>query len=195
MMTNPEWLPGYSGQTVDEILALADKYRTDSLVVALEEAVQQKLERVGEQKLSEEERTILAIEALEREVNNGGYSQFFTNSSSEYAPIIVDALMRIDCPEVGKLTRRAIEALKPAAWTAGGIAAAVAAYAEEEDSRLESKAPGILQRLPVDQNDPSGHDAVWEELDACDRLYYSGGENIAGQLFEFVKANKHAIQL
>ncbi len=33
----------------------------------------QKLVRFGEDKLTSEERIILAIEALEREVNNGGY--------------------------------------------------------------------------------------------------------------------------
>ena len=38
-------------------------------------------------------------------------------------------------------------------------------------------------------------DALEKELDTCDGLYYHSGEDIAGQLFEFVRANKHAIQL
>jgi hypothetical protein len=194
-MENLEWLPEYSGQTVEELLALAAEYRVDSLIVALEQALDQKSARVGEQKLSEEERIVLAIEALEREVNNGGYSQFFTNSSGEYTPIIYESLVRIQCPEVGKITRRAIEALGPSTWTAGAIASSVAAYAEEENHHFESKGGSTFQRLPVDPNSPSKHDAIWIELDQCDQLYYRATENIAQKLFEFVKTNKQAIQI
>jgi hypothetical protein len=194
-MKELEWLPEYSGQSVDEILALTDLYRVDSLVVALEQAVDQKSARVGEQNLSREERIILAIEALEREVNNGGYSQFFTNSSSEYAPIIHEALERIECSEVAKITRRAIDALGPATWTAGAIASSVAAYAEEENQHFERKGGSTFQRLPVDPSSPSKHDAIWIELNQCDQLYYNAGDHIAEKLFEFVKANKHAIRI
>jgi hypothetical protein len=194
-MEKLEWLPEYSGQTVDEILALTDRYRVDSLVVALEQALEQKSARVGELNLSQEERIILAIEALEREVNNGGYSQFFTNSSSEYAPIIFGSLERIGCPEVAKITRRAIEALGPSAWTADAIAISVTAYAEAESQRWASTNSVTFKRLPVDPIAPSKHDSIWIELDQCDQLYYRAGEDIAGKLFEFVKANKHAFQI
>jgi hypothetical protein len=40
-------------------------------------------------RLTDEERIILDIEALEREVNNEGYARFFVNSSKEFAPIII----------------------------------------------------------------------------------------------------------
>ncbi len=55
--------------------------------------------------LSDPEQTVLAIEALEREVNNGGYQQFFINSSKEYIPIIVKALEAIGCPKIAHLTK------------------------------------------------------------------------------------------
>jgi hypothetical protein len=45
------WLNAYSGETVDELLALEGKYRIDSLVVAFEQAMDQKAARVGENKL------------------------------------------------------------------------------------------------------------------------------------------------
>jgi hypothetical protein len=109
-MANLRWLDGYSGQTVEELLALASDYRTDSLVVVLEEAIGQKAARLGEQSLSGEERLVLAVEALEREVNNGGYRQFFLNSSKEFAPMIVDSLRRIGCPKTAAITSDAIEA-------------------------------------------------------------------------------------
>jgi hypothetical protein len=113
-MPDHQWLDGYNGESVDELIALEGKYRTDSLVLAFEQAMDQKAARVGENKLTAEERITLAIEALEREVNNGGYGQFFVNSSREYAPIIVDALRRIGCPKTAEITQKALSMVQQA---------------------------------------------------------------------------------
>jgi hypothetical protein len=83
-MSDLEWFEGYSGQTADELLSLEGKYRTESLVVAFHQSVEQKWAREGDDALSMEERMIPAIEALESEVNNGGFAQFFVNGSNEY---------------------------------------------------------------------------------------------------------------
>jgi hypothetical protein len=112
-MADLQWLDGYGGQTVDELIGLERKHVTSSLVLAFEQALHQKAARVGASKLSEEERVILAVEALEREVNNGGYDQFFVNTP-EYAPIIVDALRRIGCPKTAEITDRAVKAVQRA---------------------------------------------------------------------------------
>src|SRR5579862_9885762 len=111
-MTDLQWLDGYSGQTVDQLLALEGKYRIDSLVLAFEQAMDQKAAEVGEESLTEEEGIILAIEALEREVNNGGYGQFFVNSSRAYAPVIVPALGRIGCPRTADITQKALNVVE-----------------------------------------------------------------------------------
>lgn len=91
MIQEPRWLD-YSGQTIEEIVSAADQYRTDSLVVAVEAAILQKVERLGEESVSEAESLVLAIEAMEREVNNGGYHQFFFNSSRVFTPVVARAL-------------------------------------------------------------------------------------------------------
>ena len=62
---------GYSGQSADQLLSLEGMYRIDSLVRAFEQAITQKAQRGGVQSLTDEERIVLAVEALEREVNNG----------------------------------------------------------------------------------------------------------------------------
>ena len=111
-MPELQWLDGHNGESVDDLIALEVKYRTDSLVLAFEEALDKKAARLGDAKLSDEERVILAIEALEREVNNGGYDQFFVNSSREYAPIIVNALRRIGCPKVAEITQKALKIMQ-----------------------------------------------------------------------------------
>lgn len=101
-----EWFDGYSGQTVDQLLSSKGSYRTDSLVLAFEQALSQK--SVRDIPLTEAEQTVLAIEALEREVNNGGYDQFFRNTS-QFAASIVNALRRIGCEKTAKITQQAVE--------------------------------------------------------------------------------------
>jgi hypothetical protein len=164
-MSDLKWLDGYSGQTVDELLLLEAECRIDSLVLAFEQAVDQKAARLGVDALSGEERIVLAIEALEREVNNGGYGQFFLNSSREFAPTIVQALVLIGCPKTAAITQRAIDALHLPALSVEAIEAAMS----DEGSEAE--------------------------LNECDNSYYQAGEDIAGQLFAFIKANKDAIAL
>jgi hypothetical protein len=165
-MAKLPFLQSYSGQTAEQLLSLEGEYRIDSLVLIFEEALGKKAYRYGDGALSAEENVILAVEALEREVNNGGYSQFFENSSQEYAPIIVPALIRIGCPETAKITQRAIESLHLPDLSIEAIEAVVAA--DEMNS---------------------------EVLNDCDNSYFGRGEDIAGQLFAFIKKNKDAITL
>lgn len=168
IMSKEKWLDAYAGQTTDELIALQGEYRTDSLVLAFEQALDQKAERVGREGLTREELVILAIEALEREVNNGGYNQFFINSSKEYAAVVVDALKRIGCAETAQLTQRAIEAL----GIEGPVTiAAIDRVMENEDSERDDK------------------------LGACDEHYFDVAGDLAGPLLEFIKGNKDKITL
>ncbi len=166
-MSELKWLDEYSGQTTDQLIALEGKYRTDSLVVAFHQAVDQKWARVGEEALSEEERVIPAIEALESEVNNGGYEQFFVNSS-EYAPIIVDALNRIGCIETAELTQQAIDHL--------GIEGPISVEA--------------IDRVMEEENEERD-----ENLGECDNRYYEVAGDLADPLLEFIKSNRDKIIL
>jgi hypothetical protein len=166
-MQNLQWLDRYSGQTVAELIALEGKYRTDSLLLAFEQAVDQKAARVGENLLSDEERIILAIEALEREVNNGGYGQFFVNSSREYAPIMVDTLRRIGCPKTAEITKKAVWIVQKTPMT----------HEEIENGTWE------------ENEERQG------ALSECDSLYFERPENIEESLFAFIKANRAKIEL
>ena len=160
------WLDEYKGESVDELIALAGKYRTASLVLAFEQAMDQKVARVGEDKLTIEERIILAIEALEREVNNGGYSQFFFNSSRAYAPIIVDALQRIHCPVAAKITQKALQIIQQASLT---------------DEEIEN---GTWEENEV----------IKDARGECDSLVFECEDNIEENLFAFIIANRSRIE-
>lgn len=162
-----KWLERYSGQTVEELLFLEGKFRIDSLIMAFEQGVSQKATRGGNDSLTDEERIILAVGALEREVNNGGYDQFFSNSSREFASTIVDSLHRIGCEKTAKITQRAIKALGISDLASGAIESVMAT----EDEQRE------------------------EKLSRCDDVYYKSREPIAERLFAFIKANKADIRL
>jgi hypothetical protein len=167
-MADLKWLDKYSGQSTDELIALEGEYRTDSLVCAFEQAIDQKAARVGPRGLSDEERIVLAVEALEREVNNGGYDQYFVNSSSEFAPMIVEALNRIGCREAASVTQDAISAL----GLQGPVSAEAIADAMAEES---------------DERDTSLH--------VCDDSYYERVGDLSKPLLEFIKVNRERIRL
>ncbi len=193
-MGKPFWDQGYSGQTLEQLLSLEEKYEDWSLLFPLELAIQAKAEKVGLIGLSDAELTVLAIEALEREVNNGGYSQFFLNSSREFAPILVDSLVRIGCPRTGDLSKRAIEALEPASFSVEDINRAVDAYCEKERQHWVPQARGaVFMRKPSDPHE-SAHDKMWDVLNQCDEEFFKTPENIGGKLFAFVKQNRDRIE-
>ena len=166
-MNELEWLNNYSGESTEELLALEGKYRTDSIVVAFDQALQQKEYHQGVDSLTEEELVVLAVEALENEVNNGGYDQLFRNSP-EYAQWFVTALERIGCDGVARLTEEALAKL--------GI------EGEVSQSSVE-------QAMQTD--DPDRDDA----LAACDERYFEVAGDLAGPLLEFIKKHKDQISI
>jgi hypothetical protein len=120
-MTQLPCFKEYEGQTIDEIIALRGFFRDDTLVGAIETALIERegwfdldSERIERAilALTEAERVVMAIEAMEREVNNGGYEQFFINSSKHFAPYIVEALQIIGCTGFADLAASAIAELR-----------------------------------------------------------------------------------
>jgi hypothetical protein len=167
-MAELKWLDGYSGQSVDQLIALAAGHRVDSIVLAFEQALQP-AERDGLSRLNEAELTILAIEALEREVNNGGYHQFFLNTP-EHAASVVAALKRIDCPKTAEISARAVSLV--------GLRHPFAT--EQVEAALAKDADGRLIEVLIEQ---------------CDGAYYDSGEPIADLLFAYIQANRGSIRL
>jgi hypothetical protein len=167
-MTEPVFLERYGGQSLEELIAMEATHRIDSLVLAIESALDRKAADRGAATLSPAERAVLAVEALEREVNNGGYDQFFLNSSRAYAGDIERALRAIGCPGQADIARRAVEAL--------AIQGAVTAEA-------------------VEAAHSAGGDDLFDALSSLDDEYYASDEPIADRLFDFVKANQAAIRL
>lgn len=157
----------YSGETTNELLGYPAQEQREALVRAFEEGLLRKATRTAERALSTEERTILAVRALDRAVNNGGYHQFFCNSSKRFAPEIVQSLSRIGCRRTAKITQRAIKALRAAPLTVAGIEAAMRKTNEERD----------------------------RELERCDECFYRSPQGISRRLYAFVKSKRKRVRL
>jgi Domain of unknown function (DUF4375) len=156
------FLNRYRGESLDELIAMEGRYRTDSIVVTIHQLL------LDKQRLSEAERTVIVIEALERDVNNGGFHQFFMNGPEHAAEIVV-ALRRIGSPEAADLAQRAVDALRlgPAP-----SAEAVKAVIHDADDQRD----GVLH--------------------GCDESYYANAAGqIGDQLFAYIKANRNEIDL
>lgn len=161
MSDNLPFLASSGGRSTDELIALEDEYRIDSIVLAFEGQLMLK------ESPTPEETVVLAIEGVEREVNNGGFSQFFVNSSREFVPVVVAALQAIGCPKTASLMRSAMDIL--------GI-----------DESSDSDA---IEDAACDATDEQN-----DQLNALDNIYYAGEEEpIANKLFEFIKNNRQSI--
>lgn len=156
----------YTGETLDELLAYPSRGQYDSLVRAFEKAIQQKVNQKGADLLSKEENIVLAVRALDREVNNGGFDQFFCNSSRRYASTIVDALQQIGCHRAAAITQRALDALS-----------------------VSSLDPDLIRKA-INKVD----DRRTEELYNCDRQFYQESQGISKNLYAFVKRNRTRIK-
>jgi len=73
--------------------------------------------RFGKQEFDQQslpQKVFSAIWALESEVNNGGFSQYFVNRSAESASFVVEALETIGAPKTASICQRAIIMAYPA---------------------------------------------------------------------------------
>ena len=60
------------------------------------------------EKLNEHERLFYITQTLEQEVNNGGFSQYFYNSSGNFANEVVDAFTRIGAHKTAEICKKAV---------------------------------------------------------------------------------------
>jgi len=79
-----------------------------------------------------------AIWVVESEVNNGGFSQYFQNSSCESAGFVVEALGTVGAPKTAEICRRAIADAFPDGLPADAeeISSAANDFSEEIEEKL-----------------------------------------------------------
>jgi hypothetical protein len=107
------------------------------------------------------QRVFSALWALESEVNNGGFSQYFLNGSGETAWFVVEALETIAAPKTAAICKQAIR----------------------------TAFPDGLPRDGVTVHDAAGDflDATLEELDALDQEFFAYPNDLTELLFAYVR--------
>lgn len=125
--------------TIEDILAIDDP---TSFAIALSDLVFPRWDRDGYEALTPPERVAYCIDALEREVNNGGFQQFFANSSGDTAADTLSALEALGAAATADLLRRAIGVFPDARPPV------------DREQRID-----LLEQLPADAA------ATWSRLD------------------------------
>ena len=148
--------------SIDEMLKIEDP---TSAIIELDERVNE-LSDYGEDisKLTEPQKVLLFVENLEREVNNGGFNQFYFNSSGDYAHETLDGLKTIGANKMVDILMKA-----NSVWPNQTV----------PKDRTERQ---NIQETIEEQADP-----VWEQ---CDNDFYEYPDDIAGLLLEYVKKHK-----
>jgi hypothetical protein len=99
--------------------------------------------RVGKESFATQstpQKVFSAIWEVEAEVNNGGFAQYFVNSSSESAHFVVEALETVGAPKTAGICRSAILAAFPEGLPANPekISSAAADFSSEVLEKLDS---------------------------------------------------------
>ena len=82
---------------------------TNDFVIALFEHIEEKCQYGDDMSvLSNSERIFYITQVLEMEVNNGGFSQFFYNSSGDFSNELVNAFTAICAPKTAQICKRAL---------------------------------------------------------------------------------------
>jgi hypothetical protein len=88
---------------------------------------------------------------LEREVNNGGYNQFFVNSSCQYALTVVAALRKVGCDATTAVTEEALRALNQRPLTLKAIENSILMPDRERDQVLRALGQQFYRILEIEQ--------------------------------------------
>lgn len=115
-------------------------------------------------KLTEQQKQFYYNQCLEREINNGGFNQYFFNSSGDFAHKTVKSLQTIGATKTADILQKAID--------------------QFPNSRVpedRSKRQDILEQIQETA------DVVWEDLD---QMFYIYEDNLNKLNIEFVRINK-----
>jgi hypothetical protein len=130
------------------------------ILIALSESLQTKFGKQDFASQSLPQKVFSALWDVESEVNNGGFSQYFVNSSAESAHFVADALRMIGAPKTADICQRAIAAAFPAGLP-------------KSEEAIRSAAADFS-------------DEVLEKLEPLDQEFFSYPHNLTDLLFAYV---------
>jgi hypothetical protein len=131
-------------------------------------------QRAGLEKLPRGLQLVYLLNALDGEVGNGGFEQFFTNSSGELVPETLAACELIGCRNRAKVLRQAIDIWEPARRRL---------EATNDDRTLEREFWNYCKR------------EIQPKLDECDTALYQAWESepVARLLAKYIRSHRAEI--
>ncbi len=160
---------GSLGKTTDEILSHENGTNSDKIFGALLYRVGQKAESRGEQSLTDTERKFLAAYWVEAEVNNGGFDQYFFNSSGDNAEVALAGLKEMGATNAAALLTRAM-----------------AVFPDGKPPANRTQRQKVMDQI-ANQSKP-----LWNQ---CDDEFYKRNENIGELSLAYAKKRKSDILL
>jgi hypothetical protein len=152
------------GRTVAEVMKHRGKATAVELDANIGFILLDKEERKGLAAFTRGERYVYAIEGMVREVNNGGWNQFFFNSSGALAFDLVPALEAVGSTKNRSIAERALKIFgKPASLS--------------EDDRAKH-----LYKVTKD-----GENNPWDKLE---NEFYENPEDLEAMMLEFIARNQ-----
>lgn len=152
------------GRTVAELMKHRGKATDQELDANIGFILLDKEERKGLASFTRAERFVYAIEGMVREVNNGGWNQFFDNSSGALAFDLVPALQAVGSTKNLSIAERAVRIFgKPASLG-------------EQD-----RAKHLIKITKDGEKNP------WEKLEG---EFYQNPEDLEAMIIEFIARNQ-----
>ena len=147
-------------KSLEEIWRIEDK---TNLIIALSGYLAEK-SRYGDEMsaFSEPEKIVYITQSLEMEVNNGGFSQFFFNSSGDFANEVVDAFMEIGAKKTAAICRKANSI-----------------YGETVPHDRDEREDLLLD-----------NDEIENILDECDNAFFEYEDDLVALCYEYVMKHK-----
>ena len=145
---------------IQAALDVADE--TDSFL-QITDVIYDKESEEGFDALTDAEKTVFCIDHLLREMENGGFSQFFNHEAGAYAEETLESLERIKAKETSILMSRMLDFFEDRK------------VPTDEDDRIEA----------FDQIESEHADAVAE----LDDRFYDSGENLVALTLRYVQKN------
>lgn len=134
-------------------------------IMALSEHVAEKCRfGVKMEKLSPPERVFFITQNVEMEVNNGGFSQFFYNSSGDFAGEMVEAFREIGAEKTAAICQQALDAVGQP-------------LPQNRAERIE-----LIEAIETD--------ALTEALNACDDAFYEYQDDLNALTDAYVKQHQ-----
>ena len=141
-----------------------------NFIVALSQYIAEKCEYGDNmENLNEEQRIFYITQALEMEVNNGGFAQFFFNSSGMFGNELVSSFEKIGAMKTAEICKKAISI-----------------YGDEVPTNRDEREDVIT---PDDENE---EERIEELLNECDDAFFKYEDDLGELNYQFILNNKES---